>query len=123
MRWWFQQHTGMPNQPPKAPRSAYALWFSRAKSAHSATGAAWNNKRDGKRLGAEWKELTAKADPVVDAAMEEFKAMRAQYEVNDAKYVHVRRVSEMQRQQRNPVTMFYTSASFFRSFVLSALFG
>eukprot|EP00729_Bicosta_minor_P009737 gene9737-6201_t len=83
MRWWFKQHEGMPNQPPKAPISAYALWFTREKSQHAAEGGKWNNKKDGKRLGIKWKTLQTEEDPVVAAVTAEHAVLKAQYQANE----------------------------------------
>jgi len=55
MRWWFKEHDGMPHQPTRALQSAFILW---QQEKMAATGTKIGDKKERKRLGAEWKALT-----------------------------------------------------------------
>lgn len=55
MRWWFKEHDGMPEPPPRVLQSAFVLW---QQEKMAATGIKMNDKKERKRLGAEWKSLS-----------------------------------------------------------------
>lgn len=59
MRWWFEQHAGMPIKPNPPPRSAYAHFFNGEKKRVFARQGSWNRKKDPKAVGATWKHLSA----------------------------------------------------------------
>jgi len=54
MRWWFEEHKDMPEPAGAAPRSAYFL-FTHTKCTELGI---FNNKKELKKLGAEWKAMT-----------------------------------------------------------------
>ena len=57
MRTWFAQYHGLRTPPPKAARSAYALYYNRQKTQWNDTHGKWNQKRDSKKCGMMWQQL------------------------------------------------------------------
>lgn len=55
MRYWYNEHQGLRTPPPKPSRSAYAIFFGEQKSVWFQTHGKWDNKKDGKKIGAMWK--------------------------------------------------------------------
>lgn len=64
MRWWFAEHAGQPCGPKNAPRSAYAI-FSQKRL--SVLGCGAGDKKQLRKIGAEWKAMD-------DAAQQPFVA-------------------------------------------------
>lgn len=55
MRWWFKEHDGMPYPPTRVLQSAFILW---QQEKMASTGVKMSDKKERKRLGAEWKAMT-----------------------------------------------------------------
>lgn len=55
MRWWFKEHDGLPDSPTRPLQSAFILW-QQEKMAEDGT--TMKDKKERKRLGAEWKSMT-----------------------------------------------------------------
>lgn len=55
MRWWFKEHDGMPDPPTRGLQSAFVLW---QQEKMATSGTTMKDKKERKRLGAEWKALT-----------------------------------------------------------------
>ncbi len=80
MRWWFENHGGMPRGVPKIPRSAYSMYYTERKGEIFWSAGRFRQKRDGKKIGAEWKAL---ADAVKQPYMDKIDALRAEREANE----------------------------------------
>lgn len=78
IRWWFREHEGLPNRPPKIHRSAYALYFGLQKQAIFKQTGKWT-KKDPKKVGLKWKVLD---DAAKAPFFNQFKVMQQQHEVN-----------------------------------------
>lgn len=80
MRWWFEEHKGMPCEPKKLSMNAYFL-FNRLKSAELGLGI---NKASGKKISGMWKsaspEEQAKFHEQHEKNMELFDKETAEYE-------------------------------------------
>lgn len=55
MRWWFKEHDEMPEPPTRGIQSAFVLW---QQEKMATEGVKMNDKKERKRLGAEWKALS-----------------------------------------------------------------
>ncbi|KAL7537213.1 hypothetical protein ACHAWF_005690 [Thalassiosira exigua] len=80
MRWWFENHEGMPCRVPKIPRSAYSMYHSEQKGLIFRSVGRFNPKKNGKEIGAAWKKLSEeKKQPYFD----KFAILKAQREENE----------------------------------------
>ena len=80
IRYWFDEHQGLRTPPPKSPRSAYAMFFSEQKSVWFQKHGKWNNKKDGKKIGAMWKVL---GEDEKKTYVVQYDEIVAQYDTND----------------------------------------
>ena len=80
MRWWFKNHAGMPGRVPSIPRSAYAMYYVERKGEIFRSAGKFRQKKDGKRIGAEWKAL---GEEDKRPYAEKFAALQAQREANE----------------------------------------
>jgi len=55
MRWWFKEHEGMPSPPTRSLQSAFVLWQQEKMASGNIK---MSDKKERKRLGAEWKKLS-----------------------------------------------------------------
>jgi len=55
MRWWFKEHDKMPEPPTRVLQSAFVLW---QQEKMATSGIKMGDKKERKRLGAEWKALS-----------------------------------------------------------------
>jgi len=71
MRWWFAAHENMPVKPTEAPRSAYWMYVVEQKRVTFENCGKWDQKKDTKRIGAQWKALSAEITAGYDSRFEE----------------------------------------------------
>ena len=78
MRNWFAEHEGMPRKAPTCVRSAYFLYSVEQKKAISET-RTFQMKKDGKKIGANWKKLSQEErQPYID----KFNFLKSEREAN-----------------------------------------
>ena len=78
MRNWFAEHEGMPRKAPTCVRSAYFLYSVEQKKAISET-RTYQMKKDGKKIGANWKKLSQEErQPYLD----KFTILKSEREAN-----------------------------------------
>lgn len=80
IRYWYNEHQGLCTPPPKPPRSAYSIYFNEQKSAWFQTHGKWNMKKDSKKVGAMWKELSEDDKKVYHTKMD---VERTQFNANN----------------------------------------
>jgi hypothetical protein len=96
IRYWFDEHQGLRTPPPKSPRSAYTMFFSEQKSWWFQQHGKWNNKKDGKKIGALWKELGKDEKNTYQV---QYDKVVAQYDTNEAYWQN--QVVEWRREKLN----------------------
>ena len=57
MRHWFTEHAGLRAPPPKAPRSAYSVYYNNEKSQWAEKHGKWSQAKDSKKVGAMWNSM------------------------------------------------------------------
>jgi len=81
MRWWFKEHDGMPDPPTRGLQSAFVLW---QQEKMASSGITMKDKKERKRLGAEWKSLTEEEqspwNDKLAVIREDFEKEEAEYE-------------------------------------------
>jgi len=79
MAWWFEEHEDMPKPPGNPPRSAYFI-YSYEKSTELGI---FNNKKELKKLGANWKAMSEEEQAPY---MERNEEIKAKHEVSVDEY-------------------------------------
>merc|ERR1711981_598815 len=81
MRWWFKEHDGMPEPPTRVLQSAFVLW---QQEKMATSGIKMNDKKERKRLGAEWKALSEEEQSPWNDKLaiirEDFEKLEVEYE-------------------------------------------
>lgn len=80
IRVWFAEHAGLRAPPPKAPRSAYSVYFNKQKSVWAATHGTFSQAKDTKKIGAMWRAL---AEEDKRTWHDTYDRMVAQFNAND----------------------------------------
>lgn len=80
MRWWFENHEGMPARVPKIPHSAYSMYYVEQKAVIFQSQGKFHQKKDGQKIGASWKRLEEEEKRPY---MDKFAALKAEREENE----------------------------------------
>mmetsp|Transcript_2820 Transcript_2820/g.5452 ORF Transcript_2820/g.5452 Transcript_2820/m.5452 type:complete len:238 (+) Transcript_2820:67-780(+) len=80
MRWWFENHEGMPGRVPKISRSAYSLYYAAQKGVIFHSAGKFNQKKDGKKIAAAWKVL---GEEEKQPYMDKIATLRALHKANE----------------------------------------